>query len=115
MIPPARGKNASYEVRQKQAHDWPLVLASVNLSMDGDKVSAARVVIYGVAPIPWRSTAAEKSIAGKEVTMETASTAGEDAIEGAMPLSMNAYKVNLTKTAVKRALMAAVGKRYWEF
>ena len=114
MIPPARGKNASYEVRQKQAHDWPLVLASVNLTMDGDKVSASRIVIYGVAPVPWRSNAAEKSIMGKPVTMETAAVAGEDATEGAMPLSMNAYKVSLTKTAVKRALLAAVGNRYWE-
>ena len=115
MIPPARGKNASYEVRQKQAHDWPLVLASVNLTLDEDKVSAARIVIYGVAPVPWRSSAAEKSITGKPVTMETAAVAGEDATEGAMPLSMNAYKVSLTKTAVKRALLAAVGKRYWEY
>ncbi|MGZ3384883.1 MAG: FAD binding domain-containing protein [Isosphaeraceae bacterium] len=114
VIPPARGKNASYEVRQKQAHDWPLVLASVNLTMDGDKVSASRIVIYGVAPVPWRSNAAEKSITGKPVTMETAAVAGEDATEGAMPLSMNAYKVSLTKTAVKRALLAAVGNRYWE-
>jgi xanthine dehydrogenase YagS FAD-binding subunit len=114
MIPPARGKNASYEVRQKQAHDWPLVLASVNLTMDGDKVSAARVLVYGVAPIPWRSGAAEKSITGKAISMETATAAGEAAIEGAKPLSMNAYKVGLTKTAVKRALLAASGNRYWE-
>jgi xanthine dehydrogenase YagS FAD-binding subunit len=115
MIPPARGKNASYEIRQKQAHDWPLVLASVNLTLDGDKVSASRIVICGVAPVPWRSSAAEKSIAGKPVTLETAAVAGEDATEGAMPLSMNAYKVSLTKTAVKRALLAAVGNRYWEY
>ena len=85
MIPAARGKNASYEARQKQAHDWPLVLASVNLTMDGDKVAAARIVIYGVAPIPWRSEAAEKSITGKAVTMETAAAAGEAAVEGAKP------------------------------
>jgi len=114
MIPPAKGKNASYEVRQKQAHDWPLVLASVNLTMDGDKVSGSRVVIYGVAPVPWRSSAAEKSITGKPITMETAAVAGEAATLGAMPLSMNAYKVSLTKTAVKRALLAAAGNRYWE-
>ncbi len=114
MIPPAKGKNASYEVRQKQAHDWPLVLASVNLTMDGDKVSGARVVIYGVAPIPWRSTAAEKNITGKPITMATAAAAGEAATQGAQPLSMNAYKVGLTKTAVKRALLAAAGTRYWE-
>jgi xanthine dehydrogenase YagS FAD-binding subunit len=114
MIPPAKGKNASYEVRQKRAHDWPLVLASVNLTMDGDKVAGSRIVVYGVAPVPWRSAAAEKSIRGQSVTMETATAAGEAAVEGAKPLSMNGYKVSLTKTVVKRALLAAVGNRYWE-
>src|SRR5262249_47760036 len=57
-IPAAKGKSASYEARQKQAHDWPLVMASVNLDTDGGRVSKARVVIYGVAPVPWRSEAA---------------------------------------------------------
>jgi xanthine dehydrogenase YagS FAD-binding subunit len=114
VIPVASGKNASYEARQKQAHDWPLVLASVCLEDDGGKVSKARIVIYGVAPVPWRSEAAEKAITDKEITMETASAAAEAAVEGARPLSMNAYKVPLTKTVVKRALLAAVGNRYWE-
>lgn len=113
-IPPAKGKNASYEVRQKQAHDWPLVLASVNVEMDGDKVSKARVIIYGVAPIPWRSEAAEKAITGSAITMESAATAATAAVKDAKPLSMNGYKVELTKTAVKRALLAAIGNRYWE-
>jgi len=114
VVPAGAGKNASYEARQKRAHDWPLVLASVNLTLDGDKVSKARVVIYGVAPIPWKSEAAEKAITGKSVSLETASAAGEAAVEKAKPLSMNAYKVALTKTVVKRALLAAVGQRYWE-
>jgi xanthine dehydrogenase YagS FAD-binding subunit len=114
VIPAAKGKNASYEVREKQAHDWPLVLASVNLTTDGDKVSKARVVLYGVAPIPMRSEAAEKAITGKAVTMETAEAAAAASVEGAKPLSMNGYKVPLTKTVVKRALLAAVGNRYWE-
>jgi xanthine dehydrogenase YagS FAD-binding subunit len=113
-VPPAKGKSGSYEARQKQAQDWPLVLASVNLMMDGDGVSTAKIMVYGVAPIPWRSAAAEKAITGKRVTAETAGLAGEAAVEGAAPLSMNAYKVALTKTVVKRALLAAVGNRYWE-
>jgi xanthine dehydrogenase YagS FAD-binding subunit len=113
-IPPP-GKNGSYEARQKQAQDWPLVMASVNLSMDGETVSAARVVVYGVAPIPWRSEAAEKAITGKRLTPETAAAAGAAAVEGAAPLSMNAYKVPLTRTVVKRALLRAAGvKGYWE-
>ncbi|WP_165226541.1 FAD binding domain-containing protein [Aquisphaera insulae] len=115
MIPPARGKNASYEVRQKQAHDWPLVMASVNLRMDGENVASSRVVVYGVAPVPYRCEAAEKAVAGKGITVEVATAAGAAAVAGAAPLSMNAYKVALTRTAVKRALLAAADKRYWEF
>jgi xanthine dehydrogenase YagS FAD-binding subunit len=114
MIPPAKGKNASYEARHKLAQDWPLVLASTSVVMDGENVSAARIVLCGVAPIPWRSTSAERAITGKRLTPETAAMAGEAATEGAAPLSMNAYKVPLTKSVVKRALLAAIGSRYWE-
>jgi len=114
-VPAAKGKNASYEAREKQAQDWPLVLASVNLAMDGEIVSAARVVVYGVAPIPWRSEDAEKAITGKRVTLETAAIAGEAAVRTAKPLSMNAYKVPLTRVVVKRALLRATGEKgYWE-
>jgi xanthine dehydrogenase YagS FAD-binding subunit len=113
-IPAAKGKSASYEARHKQAQDWPLVLASVNLTIEGDNVSTAKIFVYGVAPIPWRSAAAEKAITGKRISIETADLAGEAATQGAVPLSMNGYKVALTKTVVKRALLAAVGNRYWE-
>jgi xanthine dehydrogenase YagS FAD-binding subunit len=114
LIPRGAGKNATYEARQKQAHDWPLVMASVNLPGDGPVGNGARVVLYGVAPIPWRSEAAEKAIAGKEINDKTATVAAEAAAEGAKPLSMNGYKVALVKTCVRRALLAAVGNRYWE-
>ncbi len=114
VIPTGHGKNATYEARQKQAHDWPLVMASVNLDTDGDRVSKARVVVYGVAPIPWRTEAAEKAITGKSVSLDTAAEAAAAAVEKAAPLSMNGYKVALTRTVVKRALLAAVGNRYWE-
>jgi xanthine dehydrogenase YagS FAD-binding subunit len=113
-LPPAKGKSASYEARHKQAQDWPLVLASVSVTMDGDSVAAAKIFVYGVAPIPWQSGAAEKAITGKRLTVETAAIAGDAAAEGAAPLSMNGYKVALTKTVVKRALLAAAGNRYWE-
>jgi xanthine dehydrogenase YagS FAD-binding subunit len=112
---PAAGKNAAYEARQKQAQDWPLVMSAVNVNMDGETVKDARIVVYGVAPIPWRSASAERAIAGKRLTPETAAEAGEAAVAGAAPLSMNAYKVPLTRTVVKRALIRAVnGKGYWE-
>ena len=114
VIPPGAGKNASYEVRQKQAHDWPLAQCSVVLTMDGDNVKESRVVLNAVAPIPLRCEPAEKAINGKPITVETAEAAAAAAVASAKPLSMNGYKVALTKTAVKRALLAAAGNRYWE-
>lgn len=113
-VPAAQGKNASYEVRQKQSHDWPLALCAVNIGLDGDKVSTARVVLGSVAPVPLRSEAAEQALAGKTITIETAEAAAAAAVADAKPLSMNAYKVTLTRVAIKRALLAAVGNRYWE-
>ncbi len=114
-IPAPKGTNASYEARQKRAHDWPLVLASVNIETDGGgKVAKARLILGSVAPIPLRSQAVEKAITGKPITMETAAFAAEAAVAGARPLSMNAFKVALTRTVVKRALLAAAGNRYWE-
>ena len=106
-------KNASYEARQKRAHDWPLAMASVYLEK-GDEIGNGRVVIYGVAPIPWRSEAAEKVLKGKKINRETAAAAAEAAVADAKPLSMNAYKVALARTVVKRALLAAIGDKYWE-
>src|SRR5262249_33944844 len=75
-IPAPRGKNASYEARQKQAHDWPLVLASVCIETDGgSRVTRARVILGSVAPIPLRSEAAERSIIGKAITLDSAAAA----------------------------------------
>ena len=113
-IPASKGKNASYEVRQKQAHDWPLVMASVNLTMDGDNVKDARIVLYGVAPIPYRAEAAEAAIKGNAFNRGTVGATCDAAVQGAKPLSMNGYKVGLTKVAVKRAILTALGDRYWE-
>ncbi|HON00919.1 MAG TPA: FAD binding domain-containing protein [Acidobacteriota bacterium] len=107
---PSGKKNAVYEVRQKEALDWPLTAAAVALQMDGDTVSAARVVLGHVAPIPWVSETAAQALVGKAVTAETAEAAGTAAVQDAKPLSRNAYKVKLAKTAVQRAVLRAAGK-----
>jgi xanthine dehydrogenase YagS FAD-binding subunit len=108
LIPAASTKNATYEVRHKDALDWPLATASVALKMTGTKVASARVVLGHVATTPWAATSADKWLAGKSIDEATAEKAGEAAVEGAQPLSQNEYKVQLAKVAVKRALLAAV-------
>ena len=77
--------------------------------MAGDTVQSARVVMGAVAPVPWRSQAAETALAGKPITEATAAAAAEAALRDARPLSQNAYKIQVAKTAVKRAILHAAG------
>jgi xanthine dehydrogenase YagS FAD-binding subunit len=100
-------KSAVYEVRQKEALDWPLAAAAVVLHMDGQTVKGARVVLGHVAPVPWPSREAEEALAGKTIGEDVADEAGKAAVSKATPLSKNAYKVQLTRVAVKRAVLAA--------
>ncbi len=111
IVPAAGGRNSTYEVRQKEALDWPLVAASVSLHMKGSSVSSAHIVLGHVAPTPWVATDAAKGLVGKSLTTESAEEAGKAAVAGATPLSQNGYKVQLAKVAVKRALMEAVGRK----
>jgi xanthine dehydrogenase YagS FAD-binding subunit len=111
VILPAPGnvKSGHYEVRYKASHDWPLAFATVVLTMNGNTIRSGRVVLGAVAPVPWRSKPAEDALAGKPLDESTAAAAGEAAVSEAAPMSGNAYKVQITKTAVKRAIMNAAG------
>jgi xanthine dehydrogenase YagS FAD-binding subunit len=112
VLLPAPGQlSASYEVRFKQSHDWPLAMASVSLTMEGDVVRDARVVLGAVAPIPWRSQPAERALIGRTITEVVASDAAVTAVAGAKGLSGNTYKIQIAKTAVKRAILKAAGLR----
>jgi xanthine dehydrogenase YagS FAD-binding subunit len=110
-------RNASYEVRQKETSDWPLVQAAVayHVERGGNVAKGVRVALGHVAPTPLLSEAAAKALEGKPVTEATATAAGEAAVEGARPLGQNEYKVQQLKVAVKRAVLLAAGfKPYWE-
>jgi xanthine dehydrogenase YagS FAD-binding subunit len=111
VILPAPGnvKTGHYEVRYKQSRDWPLAFTTVVLGMNGTTIRSARVVLGAVAPVPWRSEDAEKALIGKPLNAETAAAAGDAAVKSAKPLSGNAYKIQITKAAVKRAVMRAAG------
>ena len=110
VVPADETANATYEVRQREALDWPLATASVALKLSGGKVESARVVLGHVAPVPWRAAAAEKALVGKTISEQTAAEAGKAAVAGAKPLSKNGYKVQLASVATKRALLRAAGK-----
>jgi xanthine dehydrogenase YagS FAD-binding subunit len=111
VILPAPGnvKSGFYEVRYKQSHDWPMAFAAIVATMKGDTVASARVVLGAVAPVPWRSEDAERALVGKPLSEATATAAAEAAVRAAQPLSRNGYKVQIAKTAVKRAILQAAG------
>jgi len=113
VILPAPGnvKTGHYEVRYKASHDWPLAFTTVVLTMNGNNIASARVVLGAVAPVPWRSRPAEQALAGKPLNEQTALAAAEAAVTEAQPMSGNAYKVQIARTAVKRAIMQAAGLR----
>jgi xanthine dehydrogenase YagS FAD-binding subunit len=109
LIPSAATKNATYEVREREAVDWPLATASVSLKMKGSTIDTASIVLGHVAPTPWPATQAAQWLSGKTISVDTAEQAGAAAVAGAKPLSQNSYKVQLAKVAVKRALLTAAG------
>jgi len=108
-VPAPGGPSATYEVREKEALDWPLTAASVALKMSGDKVQSARVVLGHVAPVPWPSPEAAAALAGKTISESVAQAAGDAAVAKARALSGNGYKIQLARVAVKRAVLAAAG------
>jgi xanthine dehydrogenase YagS FAD-binding subunit len=109
-LPSAEGwKVAHYEIRQKAAFDWPLAVAAVALQGDASNVQAARVVLGHVAPTPWVSPEAAAALKGQKVSEETAKKVADAALNNAKPLSQNAYKVQLARVAVKRAILKAAG------
>jgi xanthine dehydrogenase YagS FAD-binding subunit len=108
VLPPAPGmKAAHYEIRQKEAFDWPLAVAAVALKMDGSKIQSARVVLGYVAPVPWPSPEAEQVLRGQTVDEGIAQKAADAALQNARPLTSNGYKVQLARVALKRAILKA--------
>jgi xanthine dehydrogenase YagS FAD-binding subunit len=108
---PAAAVSGFYAVKEKQSFDWPLAMAAVTLTVKGDLIESATVVLGAVAPVPWalpKVAAALKGVnPGDEAALKKA-CAG--AVEGAKPMSGNAYKLRLLPVVVRRAVLTAVGK-----
>lgn len=101
-------KNSYYlKVRDRASYAFALVAVAAALELNGGTIKQARVVLGGVAHKPWRSAEAEAALSGKPVSQENFRRAAEAALKDAKPLTHNAYKVELGKRAIVRALMRA--------
>jgi xanthine dehydrogenase YagS FAD-binding subunit len=108
---PVPGTRSAYQkYGEKESHDWANADAAILLEMDGNICRRAVVAMGAASPVVRRSPEAEAELTGKRVTPETARAAGRASMTNAMPLSMNAYKVQLFPIAIYRTVLLAAGK-----
>jgi xanthine dehydrogenase YagS FAD-binding subunit len=96
--------------KERESLDFALASVAAAVQLAPNKtVRAARIVLGGVAPIPWRVPDAEKYLVGKTLNPDVLAEAGKIALAEAKPLEKNAYKVPLAQTLVRRAVAKAAG------
>jgi xanthine dehydrogenase YagS FAD-binding subunit len=101
----AHAKRSAYlKVRDRSSYEFALASAAVGLDLDNRTIRSARIALGGVATKPWRSKAAEEMLRGKTVSGELFVEAAEEAMKGAVPHEHNAFKIELGKRTLARAL-----------
>lgn len=107
LLPEAAGVKSSYrKIRERGAWDFALVSVALAVRMSGSSVAEASVVLGGVAPVPWRSKAAESALTGKQMSSSLAEEVAAAAVAAAQPLEQNSYKVLLARGAIVESLQA---------
>ncbi len=106
---PFAARSTYLKFRERDSLDFAMSAVAAAVELDGENVKQARIVLGGVAPIPWRVPKAEALIIGKPFSPELAGEVAKQALDGAKPLEKNAYKIPLTQTLVRRALAKVCG------
>lgn len=107
-LPKPGSKGFHHKVRERLAWDHAIVAVDTIVTSSGGVVRDARVVMGGVAPIPWRATKAEDFLRGKRLDDANTRQAGAIALAEAKPLKGNGYKVKLAQDLIQRALLGSV-------
>lgn len=107
---PAPGSRSAY-VKHRPRGTWDFALSAVGASVtqQGGRCTGARLILGGVAPLPYRATAAEEVLRNQPLDARTIDRAAEAAVASSRPLAMNGYKVALTKALVARVLAEVAG------
>jgi len=92
------------KVRDRSVWDFALVNVAAAIGTSGNSINRIRLAVNGVAAHPVRLTAVEAAVIGKSRNEETATMAGQIAVQGAQPLQYNGYKIPLMRNLVKRAI-----------
>lgn len=104
---PSAARSVYLKFREKTSMDWAMSAVAVALTTRNGRVADTRIVLGGVAPIPWRVPKAEARLKGKATGAATLDAVADAALEGALALAQNGYKIPLTKALVRRAIRQA--------
>jgi xanthine dehydrogenase YagS FAD-binding subunit len=105
---PFAAHSAYVKLRDRASYEFALASAAAALALEGNRIRAVRVVLGGVATKPWRSPEAERVLNGATADESTLQAAAEAAMQGATPQRYNAFKIELAKRAIVRALKNAI-------
>jgi len=92
------------KVRDRNVWDFPLMNVASAMKVSGGNIDSMRIAVNAVAPKPMRLKAVEDAVRGKPANADTGEMAGKLAVQGAVPLQFNAYKIPLMRNLVKRAI-----------
>jgi xanthine dehydrogenase YagS FAD-binding subunit len=92
------------KIRDRQVWDFPLLNVASAITLSGDRIERIRIAVNAVAARPLRLTSVERAVIGRTPSAENGEMAGNLAVEGAVPLQFNAYKIPLMRSLVKRAI-----------
>jgi xanthine dehydrogenase YagS FAD-binding subunit len=109
LLPPQLQTVRSVHMKhgEMESFDWPVADVAVVLDMTEGICRKAAVVLGAAAPVPHRAKAAEAVLTGKAIDERVARAAAQAALQGAMPLTKNGYKLPIFETLVRRAVLAA--------
>jgi xanthine dehydrogenase YagS FAD-binding subunit len=105
LPPPIAGAHSTYlKLRDRAAYEFALASAAIVMKISGGKIQHIRVALGGVGTKPWRSLEAEHALAGQAPSRAVFVKAAEAALKDAQPASENAFKVELARRCIVRAL-----------
>jgi len=104
-----KGEKSTYhKLKERGSWDFGIVSAGVKGAVSGGIFRDIKIVLGGVAPVPWRLTKAENTIKGKKVTEDLVREAAREALKEAKPLEENEYKKELVEAILHRAALSLV-------
>ena len=107
---PAAGTRMAWtKIKDRQVYDFAMSSVAVAFTVDGSGVwQNGRIVLGGVAPVPYRATVVEDALKGKDVRASARAAAAQIRTV-ARPMSLNGYKIDLVQGIIERTLIQALG------